>query len=140
MLSTRLLKLTIKKKKEWIGFYDKNGDKIYDGDLVYAYRKYSKSQGHKPKKAPEAIKIIFKVEWSERSPEYRFTEVEIVEEDRQWDEQYHYNMLPRFEAFPRSTFWKEKDGTRANPWLFDHIKHIHGPKKYKALYEAELVK
>lgn len=127
------------KKRKWIGFYDNRGKKIYEGDLVKAYRYHTDAHGYRRKEAPEKIEVVYKVQWSNRAPEYEFVEQYVKEEHVEFDKNYWYNSLPWFEALSKSIFWKDTDGRTANLHLFELIKHIKGEKKYKALYEVEIL-
>lgn len=127
-------------KREWIGFYDKNGRKIHEGDKVIAHRSYVKWDGYKRKNVPDQIDVVYKVVWSKWTPKFEFEEIGPIKEHKEFDEQYHFRAYPYFEAKPKSLFWREDDGTRANHWHWDLIKHIKGEKKYRCLWEVELIK
>lgn len=124
-------------KKAWIGFYDKNGKKIYEGDLVLAHRSYVKSDGYKRKQVPDKISVVYEVKWSNCEPKYDFVEIGPIDEHKPFDEEYNFRGCPFFESKPKSLFWTDKGGTMANSWHYDLIKHVQGEKKYKCLYEVE---
>lgn len=126
--------------KKWIGFYDRNGKKIYEGDLVLAHRARKQHTTSKDLsgKFPKRIPVLFKVEWSKTRPEYTFSEVGPLEQYKKFDERYHYRYYPYFECKPKWLFHKKEDGSMANEWHYDLIKHVKGEKKYKCLWEVEL--
>lgn len=131
------------KIRKFIGFYDKNGKKLYEGDLVTAPRYFMASRhssGRKPKNIPDKITHIYKIKWSNISPQYIFLDKGPINEHKELSKNYPYDFLSHFESKPKSMFWKQKDGTIANSWHWDDIKHIKGEKKYKCLYDIELIK
>lgn len=124
---------------KWIGFYDKNGTKIFEGDTVLSYREYVKSDGYKRKNVPDKISVLYKVKWSKTEPKYDFLEIAPIPEHEEFDKEYFFRIVPYFESKPKNMFWKQEDGTMANQWHYDKIKHIKGEKKYKVLWEVEVV-
>lgn len=126
-------------EKEFIGFYDKNGKPLHDGDIVLAHRGYVKHDGYKRKAAPDKIRVYYQIWWRDDKPEYHFLEIGVHPDDVQWEEQYHYRSLPYFESKPERMFWKQEDGTIANQWHYDLVAHLPAAVRYLSMWEVEVV-